>query len=1070
MKIERHFTDSSFGLESLKWKQVDVLLKDEETGKVIYDIKGSWVPEGYSAIASNIMVGKYFRLVGVPSETEFVDEKNVKGVPFPAWLRRRTPKKGCTTGPESHAFQVFSRLAGFWAYWGWMYGYFDEERDAKAFYDESIYMMANQMAAPNSPQMFNSGIFWAYGITREPKGYWRVDPVSGVASQTKDFYEYPGLHACYILHQSDHLFNDDCDGIYDNIAIETRAFAQGGGAGANFSNIRSRYEKLSTGGRPTGLISFLKVFDRSASVIKSGSGQRRSSKMVILNMDHPEIEDFINWKVVEEKKADALIKCGYEAAYEGEAYSTVSGQNSNNSVRVTDAFMNAVKEDKDWNLTARTTGEVIKKVKARQLWDMIIKAAWRTGDPGIQFDDHHNKWNTCAIDGRINATNPCAELSFLDNTACNLASLNMQKFFERELVDAGPPRSGFSINDFEYACQHWAMVLDISNSAAQFPSKAIAMGTHNYRLIGLGHTGMGAVLMRLGIPYDSPEACLFMSVVTSIMTANVYVRSAELAGLGAFPRFTKNRDSMLNVIHKHCACDSKLEDAITNSKLPDVSRQVLMAFKTHSEVRWRAAFSLGKVQGYRNAFVTLIAPTGTIGLLLGCDTLSIEPDFSLVKFKKLSGGGTMKIVNESVSEALHGLGYSDNQTIDIMTYVLGHNSFDGAPHINRQTLESAGISKGDLSRIEEALCGVTELRYALSLLALSDESKHAMNLESSDKNIFKKLGVSKEEYVEANLWICGRGTLEGAPHVKQEHLAVFDCANRNGSGSRFIRPEAHVNVMAAVTPFISGAISKTVNLPSNATEADIDKVYKTSWEMGVKNITIYRDGCKRSQPLMSSSDLSWWDEIVTMSFPRGKRKRPPKKRIGVTQEFTIHTDHGDVKVWATTGEDENGLPCEVWVDVSGKQNPEFRLALKWWARAVSNALQYGQPLDEIADSFILEEGGPSGKTDNRYLTFCKSIPDLVMKWIKMEYLANFDWCKRRPPISELRVSELPELAKVVGLKKSHVRVVHAQADAPVLMVSVQNIQKCPFCGSTSIIRWPCPLCASCGAQLGGCSA
>ena len=1064
MKVARHFTtEGQEPIDFIKWKQVNVTLKDDETGKIIYEVKGSYVPEQFSPIAANIMIGKYFRLTGVPSETEPAvgNPINVNKKLFPDWLRRRAPKKGCTFGAENHALQVFSRLAGFWTHWGWMYGYFDEEKDARAFYDETIYMLAHQMAAPNTPQWFNSGIFWAYGITREPKGYWRVDPQTGEPMMPKDFYEFPGIHACHILGLSDHLFGPDCDGVYDNIGIETRAFAQGGGAGSNFSNVRSRDEKLSTGGKPTGLLSFLKVFDRSASVIKSGSGQRRSSKMVILDMDHPEIEDFINWKVLEEKKVDALIKDGFDSAYEGEAYKTVSGQNSNNSVRISNAFMEAVNNDKEWALTARTTGEVIKKVKARALWDQVVKAAWRTGDPGVQFDDLHNAWNTCKGDGKIRATNPCSEYTFLDNTSCNLASLNMQAFFGDDDLDG--TGSGFAINDFTYACSHWAMILDISNCAAQLPSKALAVGTHNYRAIGLGHTGMGAVLMRKGIPYDSPEAQHWMLIVSAFMTANAYVKSTEMAqALGAFPRYEHNKTSIWAVIAEHTR--SYLQKATVGGLLgiPDFLITVVRD-------RWQEAGLLGHAHGYRNAFVTLIAPSGTIGLLLGCDTLAIEPDFSIVKFKKLSGGGTMKIVNDSVRIGLANLGYCQGMIDDMMVWTLGHNTLEGAPHINRESLEGAGILDDDLDKIEESLLGTAELRYALTPRALSDDSKHAIGWDPSDKNIFKRLGFSKEEYVAANLWICGHGTLEGAPHIKQEHLAVFDCANPSGSGTRFIGPEAHVAIMAAVTPFISGAISKTVNLPANATEADVQKIYETSFKMGVKNITIYRDGCKRSQPLMNPGDMSWWAETTAAAvYLRGQRMRPPKKRIGLTQEFTITTEHGKVKVWITTGEYENGMPCEIWVDISGKQNPDFRLALKWWARALSNALQYGQPMEEVDHSFMMEEGGPFGRTDHKNISYCSSIPDLILKWLSMEYLADLNWCKKKPPISELRVSELPELAKLVGLKRSQSKAITHRDDIPMLTVPIKHLQKCPFCGSTNIIPYPCPTCAACGASLGGC--
>jgi len=428
----------------------------------------------------------------------------------------------------------------------------------------------------------------------------------------------------------------------------------------------------------------------------------------------------------------------------------------------------------------------------------------------------------------------------------------------------------------------------------------------------------------------------------------------------------------------------------------------------------------------------------------------------------------MKIVNESLRRALINLGYDDTQTSEILKYVLGHNTLDGAPHINKKFLIDAGIAVDDVDKFGKEIAGSTELRFVIAPHTISDESKHVIGLDSSDKNIFKRLGVSKEEYITANLWICGHGTLEGAPHLKAEHLPVFDCANRSGIGGRFIKSESHINMMAAVSPLISGAISKTINLPNNATEADIDKIYRMSHALGIKGIALYRDGCKRSQPLNSGMDMSWWDGQANKPdgvYLRGQRKRPPKKRLGITQEFTIQSVNGEHKVWITTGEYENGKLCEVWIDIS-KENPEFRQAMRWWARAVSNAIQYGQPLDELAASFVLEEGGPSGKTDHPYITYCKSVPDLVLKFLATEYLGDTNWCRRKPPLSELRCSQHMELLKGVGeIKKAKKHVV----GAAVLTVQQDHITKCPICGSTNIIQYPCVICASCGASLSGCS-
>ena len=1116
MKFRRHFTKSGESpFESVGWVKEDVIIKNFNTGETIFKIEGAEVPASFDRNSREILVSKYFRMTEVPIEIEFVEETNKQGKPVPKWLRRRQPKEEVKTiraelrrmkereaflrlrcdkievadelkevrskitqlrqeaiqcfTHEHSAKQVFHRLAGFWTYWGWMGGYFDAEDDAKVFYEESIFMLANQIAAPNTPQWFNSGLYWAYGISGDKKGFWRVNPETGEAEETPNFYEYPGIHACHILGVDDSLFDES--GIYDNLTVEAKAFAIGGGAGKNTSNVRSRFEYLHTGSKASGSMEFAMIDDKSAGVIKSGSGQRRAAKMVIKDMDDPEVPEFITWKADEEQKVDALSAAGYSTAWEGEAYKTVSGQNSNNSVRIPDSFMEMIITDETWLMTSRTTGDVVREIKTKDLWNLVAKSCWRSGDPGIQYDSTIQAWDTCPKDGRIRATNPCGEYIFKDNTSCNLASINLQRLFEIT-------GDKLKIDDFNYTCRHWLVILDISIDAAQLPSRQLALGTAKYRTTGLGHTGLGAVLERAGISYDSDEGCHLGAAVSSLMTAQCYIMSAKLAHkLGNFDSYKDNKKHMLEVIQNHKLASTgnpKSEQysgvhikpwEINHSMISkDLSKAVVNA--------WNEVTRIGKRHGFRNAFVTLIQPSGTVGLLMGCDTTSIEPDYAAVKVKRLSGGSSMKIVNKSIRQALINLGYDDDQIEDIVIYVAGNNTLDGAPFINRDSLLEVGVSEKDLDVIENNLDSAIQLRDAF---VLSPDSIRAIGLvpgKDDDVNVFRQMNFTLEQYVAATKWICGHGTLEGAPHIKTEHVPIFDGAVRSGFGKRFLRWQAHVRMVSAVSPFISGGISKTLNMPTEATEKDIESAMLMSYDGrgsgseycpgGVKAIAIYRDGSKKAQPLINPYDVSWWNPpIDSRIYRRGTRKRPPSKRNMIAHEVNIKGPTGDQKVIIKFGEYEDGSLAEIWIEVT-KDNPSFYLSMKWASRAISNAIQYGMPMEDILKSFANEEGGPGGPTDHPYITFCKSIIDFAVKLAMLEYEGDITFCRRRPPLHKIRCGQIKKKKKNGEEKK-----VKLEEKTVHLRKIVEN--SCPKCGSTSIQRYPCEVCLRCGASLGGCS-
>jgi len=1010
-------------------------------GSVVFEMTDAEVPVSWSQVATDIMVSKYFRKAGVPQfAADGTPELDGKGNP--------------ALGPERSAKQVIGRLTATWRWWGETNGYFASPGDAQAFEDELTFMLTHQMAAPNSPQWFNTGLAHAYGITGPSQGHHYVDPAAPDEVRTStDAYTRSQVHACFIQNIRDDLVNDG--GIMDLWVREARIFKYGSGTGSNFSALRGEGEPLSGGGTSSGLMSFLRIGDRAAGAIKSGGTTRRAAKMVVLDADHPDIEAFIDWKPREELKVAAMVEgmkhlspeqreraraLGLELTYDfnGEAYATVSGQNSNNTVRLTNDFIEAVRNDRDWNLVRRTDGGVQRTVRARELWSRIAGAAWHSADPGVQFDTTINEWHTSPAGGRINATNPCSEYCFLDNTACNLASLNLLKFLD---VESGE----FHVERFRHAVRLWTIMLEISVLMAQFPSAEIARRSFDYRTLGLGYANIGTVLMILGLPYDSDAARAYTGAVTALMTGESYAASAELAAtLGPFPEYEKNAPHMLRVIRNHRraahGADPDEYEGLSVAPMPLDPLLTPPTLLSAARESWDRALELGERHGYRNAQTTLLAPTGTIGLLMDCDTTGIEPDFSLVKFKKLAGGGYFKIANGSIAPALKTLGYSETERLDILTYVLGTLSLDGAPHINRQSLAMKGLDEEDLARIEAALPSVFELPFAFNVWSLGDEGIARLGLSMAEASrpgfdLLRAIGFSRTEIDEANETICGTMTVEGAPYLKPEHYAVFDTANRSGrKGTRFIHHLGHIRMMAAAQSFLSGAISKTINMPNEATVQDVEGAYLASWRYGVKAMAIYRDGSKLSQPLASRSDAVQADDEAVRASIGGAvanavaekdaeiaalrarvaqlggasgtaptsalasqaalpgipgnptRRRLPAKRHGFTQEARV----GGHKVYLRTGEYEDGTLGEIFIDMH-KEGAAFRSMINSFAIAISKGLQYGVPLREYVDSFTFVRFEPQGMVSGHpNIKLATSVIDYVFRVLGMEYLGRTD--------------------------------------------------------------------------------
>ncbi len=1022
LKVDRLYTKEGVSVYDLIEYDLRSSVIRNPKGDAVFEMHNVDVPKGWSQVATDILAQKYFRKAGVPQPDG-------------------------TLGGERSIKQVVHRLADCWRTWGERYGYFAGKHDAQVFYDEISYSLLTQMAAPNSPQWFNTGLHSAYGITGKPQGHYFVNPDTGKLEESTSAYERPQPHACFILSVDDDLVNGG--GIMDLWTREARIFKYGSGVGTNFSNIRGEGEKLSGGGTSSGLMSFLKIGDAAAGAIKSGGTTRRAAKMVCLDLDHPEIVDFIEWKMKEEDKVAALIAAGYDSHYEGEAYRTVSGQNSNNSIRVPNAFFHALEKGENWNLVGRGADRrVMKTLNSNELWNKVAMAAWRCADPGVQYDTTINEWHTCPEDGPIRASNPCSEYMFLDNTACNLASFNLRKFFDDNTLQ-------FNVEGFEHMSRIWILVLEISVLIAQFPSKEVAQLSYEFRTLGLGYANLGSVLMVSGIPYDSDKARAIGGAITAIMTGISYKTSAEMASvLGAFPGYEKNKKHMLRVMRNHrlaaynadANAYEGLEIKPQGINPKDCPSYLLEAATT----AWDEALQLGEKYGYRNAQATVIAPTGTIGLLMDCDTTGVEPDFALVKFKKLSGGGYFKIVNECVPAALQTLGYGPEQIDAIVKYAKGSASFAGSPSINADTLRAKGFNTADIEKLEAQLLSAFHVSFAFNVYTLGEETLQRLGFTSEQYtapnfNLLREIGFSNEEIEAANEYICGTMTVEGAPFLKEEHLPVFDCANKCGSkGERFIHAHGHIRMMANVQPFISGAISKTINLPNEATVEDIQSCYELSWKLGLKANALYRDGCKLSQPLSNKKDEEKSDKKETAAAapvavaPAGEvefskltpeqvleaarvlmqessdtnfmrelsriveRKKLPHRRSGFTQKAKI----GGQTVFVRTGEYSDGTLGEIFVDMH-KEGASFRSLMNCFAISVSIGLQYGVPLEEFVNKFTFTRFEPSGMVDHPNIKNASSVVDYIFRLLAFEYLKRTDLVHVTP--SELSMRERSSL-------------------------------------------------------------
>ena len=985
--VQRHFTKEGISAyDMFEYDRRRSIIKNPD-GSVVFEQNGVEVPTQWSQIATDILAQKYFRRRGIP---EIESESSLK--------------------------QVVHRMVGCWTHWGKTHDYFNSTKDAQIFYEEMAYMMLNQMAVPNSPQWFNTGLNFAYGITGKPQGHSYIDPKTQELLYSKDAYSRPQPHACFILSVKDDLVNQG--GIFDLITREARIFKYGSGVGTNFSSIRGKGESLSGGGTSSGLMSFLKINDAAAGAVKSGGTTRRAAKMVCLDIDHPEIETFVNWKASEEDKVAGLVagnatcskylneilvianESGANLAenkklrsairtahtnnvpprmilrvmelakqgigkidfkeldthYEGEAYITVSGQNSNNSVRVSNDFFNALDSNSNWNLLNRTDGQVYKEIPAQKLWNNIAMSAWVSADPGLQYNTTINEWHTCPENGKINASNPCSEYMFLDDTACNLASINLTKFF-----DEGT--GTFNIDAFKHAVRLWTITLEISVLMAQFPSEAVAQGSYDFRTLGLGYANLGSLLMKMAVPYDSENSRAIAGSITSLMCGESYATSAEMAAcLGSFEKYEENKEHMLRVIrnHRRAAYDAKSDSYEGLTILPTPLNQEVApkAMLTAIHSSWDRALELGQQSGYRNAQVTVIAPTGTIALVMDCDTTGIEPDFSIVKFKKLAGGGYFKIVNNSIKPALKKLEYSEDQIRDIEKYCVGHGSIRDAPFINFKTLSEKGFDQTQLDALENEAKNAFEIKFIFNKWTLGEDfckTKLGLTeeqLKNNNFNMLNFLGFSRDEISAADEYLCGTMTMEGAPHLKGEDYRIFDCANRCGrKGKRYIHHSGHLKMMAAAQPFISGAISKTINMPREVSIEDIKSSYYDSWKLMLKAVALYRDESKLSQPLSSTSGIN--AELDAILNEKIQVERNNNKLEVPTVDTINHHKVGPQDLYVHTSVSEIGKLMRVKL-VMPKTTPSNQEILDFISSTLSFSLSRGHDTQELIDECFSE--------------------------------------------------------------------------------------------------------------------
>ena len=1099
LEFSRRFTkDNVSPFDQFEYDYRDSVIKNPN-GEKVFEMTNVEVPKQWSQIATDILAQKYFRKAGVPQADG-------------------------SLGRETSVKQVAHRMANCWRVWGERYGYFATTKDAQVFYEELVYSILKQACVPNSPQWFNTGLHESYGITGGAQGHYYVDPTDKQLKRSTSAYERPQPHACFILSVSDDLVNEG--GIMDLWTREARIFKYGSGVGTNFSQIRGANEKLSGGGSSSGLMSFLKIGDRAAGAIKSGGTTRRAAKMVCLDLDHPEVLEFINWKVQEEDKVAALVAAGYDNGYEGEAYATVSGQNSNNSVRIPNSFFKALSENGNWELKARTDGRVMKSVPAREVWEQIANAAWRCADPGTQYDTTINEWHTCPKGGRINASNPCSEYMFLDNTACNLASINLRQFFNES-------DNSFDVEGFEYTTRLWQTVLEVSILMAQFPSREVAQLSYDYRTTGLGFANLGSMLMVSGIPYDSEEARGIAGAITAIMTGIAYKTSAEMASfLGAFDKYEENKEDMLRVMRNHRAAAYDADAYVGIEIKPQgIKAQYTPDYLLKAATKaWDDAVQLGEKYGYRNAQTTVIAPTGTIGLVMDCDTTGVEPDFALVKFKKLSGGGYFKIINQSVPQALKNLGYTQAQNDAIVNFAVGHASFTNAPYINDAALLAKGFTQEEVTKLNNAAKSAFEIGFIFNRFTLGDACLTRLGFKEEEFadwsfNLLEALGFTEDQIDAANDYVCGTMTVEGAPDLDPAHLPVFDCANKNGKkGVRYIHAHGHIRMMAACQPFLSGAISKTINLPNEATVEEIADCYLMSWELGLKANALYRDGSKLSQPLSTKSDkkkktddaeaeevaveagsqmvdlsnltvdelleevqkrmTTSTDTVLKRQLSRiVERKSLPAKRRGFTQKARI----GGQVLFLRTGEYNDGTVGELFIDLA-KEGSTLRSLMNCFAISISVGLQYGVPLEEFVDKFVFTKFEPSGMVDHPNIKTTTSIVDFIFRSLAYEYLGRTDLVHvldkptvenlgeagditlvGKPELSSIRVTA-PAATPAPAAKANVAAAVGETAPMDNVTAAAKSMQSdapaCSTCGHITIRSGTCYKCLNCGTSMG----
>jgi ribonucleoside-diphosphate reductase alpha chain len=1055
-------------LAAVEWTRRPAKISGAD-GEVVFKMDDAEVPAEWSQLATDVAVSKYFRKAGVPQHIS-------------------------PSGAEWSVRQLVTRVARTLRRHGEEAGgYFASLDDADTFEAELTYMLVHQIGAFNSPVWFNCGLFHEYGI-KGSGGNYAVDLATGTAFETQDSYSRPQVSACFIQSCS-----DDLNSIFSLVHDEARVFKYGSGSGTNFSKLRGKMERLSGGGTSSGLMSFLEVLDRAAGATKSGGITRRAAKMVVLDVDHPEIRDFIQWKAREEKKVAALIAAGYSADFNGDAYRTVSGQNANNSVRVTDRFLEAVQKGAGWETTTRTGGEVVERLAARELWREMADAAWKCADPGLQFDDTINKWHTCKSTDRIYASNPCSEFVFLDDTACNLASLNLLKFL-REPSGRGGAEAGFDVEGYKHACRIFFLAQEIAVDLASYPTRRIAERSHQFRPLGLGYANLGTLLMVEGLPYDSDAGRAVAGAITAVMTGEAYALSAEMAASkGPFQGYAGNRESMLEVMRMHRAAVSTVDHALVPKPLMDAAHEC-----------WNRAVQLGELHGYRNAQATVLAPTGTIGLLMDCDTTGVEPDFALIKFKKLAGGGSFKIVNQSVPRALKKLGYKPAEVQAIVDSVRGTATLKNVPDFAPKELEARGLLPAEIGKIEKQLESVFDLRAAFAehVIGAAAVARLGLAAGAKGKHVLAKLGYGDAQIDAATLVVCGRQTVEGAPHLKPEHYPVFDCANRCGPlGTRYIEPMGHVRMMAAAQPFLSGAISKTINLPADATALDVERIHWESWRMGVKAIALYRDGSKLSQPLSAGDaakavplpkdakqmsdalkklipELSL-DQAQRMAdacfvakdssiLPASARRRLPSKRHGLTMEAKV----GGNKIFLRTGEYDDHKLGEIFIDMH-KEGAAFRSVMNCFAMLVSIALQYGVPLEMLVEQFVFTRFEPQGPVQGHdRVKFATSVIDYVFRALGVEYLKRDDLAHVSPEAA----AETPKSAQTADplqAQSSSSPAVQAQKSNPpdplrkaaspqdeMLAKLGGDAPFCDTCGHITVRNGTCYKCLNCGNSMG----